>query len=142
MSLRLDVHIEGLRELRRLLTPARNLYAKPWSDGMRDLASRGGLAAQRGAPVGTGNLQSRIRTAVQRSPFPSWIAIRNRAVRRSRAYPQGFPYPRLLAFSAKHGHKNWLMRAVMPVWGRAEATLNRAGNEIAKRWQGGLIAHE
>lgn len=128
--MRLTIEVQGLKALQRLLSPPENLYAEPWAKGMRSLGSQAGLAAQRGAPVRTGMLQGRIRTAVQNRPFPTWIAIRNQARRK------GYPYPRLLAFSPKHGHRDWLINAVGPVFRNAGSALGRIGDEIARRWAG------
>ena len=130
MPLKIDIELEGLSALRRLLEPPENLYAKPWEEGMDKLASMGGLAAQRSAPLATGKLQGSIRTRVQKKPFPTWIAIRVGA----RARKTRYPYPRLLAFSQKHGHKDWLLKAVQPVWRGAEDVLRKAGDIIARRW--------
>lgn len=125
----MDVRIEvkGLKELRRLLGP--NLYSKPWADGMNDLARAGAVAARGGAPVRTGRLLLSIKPAVSRAPFPTWAAVRVRA-----KSPRGFPYPRILAFSPKHGHKDWLIRAVGPVWTEATETLRKIGEAIVRIW--------
>ena len=128
--MRIEIHVEGLAQLIKVLTPPENLYAGPWARGMRALGTQAGLAAQRGAPVDTGYLQSRIRTAVQNRPFPTWIAIRSRAQRR------GYPYPRLLAFSPKHGHRDWLINALKPVIAGSEHVLNRIAQEIERKWSG------
>lgn len=121
------LHIEGMREL-VALCKSQDWYAKPWRKGMEKIGSQSGLAAQKGAPVRTGYLQSTIRTAVQQKPFPTWIAIRNRAVNK------GYPYPRLLAFSPEHHHQNWLINAVLGIWRRSETVLNQIGEEIQRNW--------
>lgn len=121
-----------LPALRRLLRPPETLYGAPWRHGIDELASRGGLAAQRGAPFRTGKLQAAMRTRVQRKPFPEWIGIYTYARSASR-----YPYPRLLAFSWKHGHRDWLLRALQPVWGRVEETLKRIANDIGNTWSRG-----
>ena len=134
MALTIEVSIQGLREIQRLLATSQ-WYSEPWREGMTTFASRAGLAAQHGAPVGTGAhagyLQARIRTAVQKRDFPTWIAIRNQARRR------GFPYPRLLAFSPKHHHRDWLIKAVGPVIGDAGRVLQTIGAAIARNWSKG-----
>ena len=131
-GLTIDVSIEGLRSLQKMLA-TRDWYAKPWHDGMTTLASKAGLAAQKGAPVATGYLQSRIRTAVQKKPFPTWIAIRNQARRRRKGGGGGYPYPRLLAFSPKHHHRDWLIKAVQSIW-KSDSTLNAIAKDIAREW--------
>lgn len=131
--MRLTIEVKNLNETRKFLA-SRNWLDQSWRRGLEGFASRAGLAAQRGAPVQTGHLQGKIRTAVQKKSFPTWIAIRSRAVTRSRAYPSGYPYPRLLAFSAKHGHKDWLINAVRPIWNSAGDALNKIGADIARNW--------
>lgn len=132
------VHIEGLRQLRRLIRPPSNLLAKPWHNAMTDLKEAGERVARRHAPVRTGYLLSKIKSAIQKKAMPMWAAIRVRARRRSHGYPRGFEYPRLLEYSPKHGHKGWFNPPIRSLWGsRARLALTKAGKEIARRWRRG-----
>ena len=126
------VQIEGLRELRRLVNPPEELYSDAWRRSMQALAAAGEAAARSAAPHGaTLRLSRSIRARVQKRPFPLWTAIRVGA--RNRRYP----YPRLLEFSPKHGHKRWLAGAINRVWASADRFLGDAGQRILERWRGG-----
>lgn len=135
--MKIDVDIKGLKELRALLNPSHELYAKPWTEGMQSFAEEGAREARGGAPVLSGKLLLSIRPAVQKKPVPLWAAIRVPARRRSPAYPQGFPYPRLLAFSRKHNHRDWLIKAVGPMIRGIPSKLNAIANDIARKWERG-----
>ena len=130
-ALTVTVELEDLTALRRILR-GDTLYGEPWRDGMLALSSRSGLAAQRGAPVRSGKLQGSIRARVQKSKFPTWIAVRvsarNKSAKRN-------PYPRYLAFAGKFHHKDWLIKAVGPVWAGAERVLERIGAAIEAKWR-------
>lgn len=132
-SINMTATFDGLAKLQRLIR-GDVLFAKPWSDGMEDLAKKGGGAARSHAPFRSGKLQASIQHAVQKKPFPTWAAVRVSAKTRSSKYPSGYPYPRLLAFSPKHGHKDWLLRAVHPVWTNVAVTLDRIAAGIARNW--------
>lgn len=123
------LNVQDVQKLAKLLS-GDELVARPWRDGMTKLASSGGIAAQRGAPVATGKLQGKIRTKVQQRPFPLWIAIRNQA----RNPKSQYPYPRLLAFRPKFHHQDWLINAVMPVFNGAGQMLDQIGAAIARKW--------
>ena len=129
---------KGLKELHALLVPGNALLERPWKAAMEALAEAGAEAARQAAPVGkTGQLKAGIYARVQKGTFPKWVAIRSRAKRKSPKYPRGYPYPRLLEYSAKHGHKGWFSTAIEGAWGqKAESVLAEASNEIAKIWQG------
>jgi hypothetical protein len=134
----MNIHVEvkGLSELRRLLNPPTDLYAKPWAEGMEEFATEGAKQARGGAPVLSGKLLLSIRPAVQKKPMPAWAAIRVKARRRSQSYPEGFPYPRLLAFSRRHNHRDWLIKAVRPLINAIPSRLTAIANQISKRWEG------
>ncbi len=127
--------IEGLDSTRRLIKPADDLIAAPWRGAMTDLAQSGAAAGVSAGPGRSGRLRSRIYARVQQKPFPMWAAVRSRGSRRSKAYPKGFAYPRLLEYSQKHGHAGWFSRAVEPrLIGAAEGALATAASEVERRW--------
>ena len=134
------ITINGLKELRKLLTPPENLYGGAWRSGMTSIVSRTGLAAQRAAPVGSGadphigRLQGSVRTRMDKRPFPMWAVVSVTGRTRSKKYPRGYPYPRLLEFSPKHGRQSWLINAAGTVWRGAEQVLGRIGDAIARQW--------
>lgn len=138
-----EVSVEGLRGLRRLLTPPDELLADPWKTAMIFLAESGEGKAKAGAPVATGRLREKVGGRVQKKPMPMWVAIRARGLRKARAgatsrsaayYRRGYPYPRLLNYSPKHGHRFWFDTAVSPMLATADEALEKAGDEIARLW--------
>ena len=134
-AIKLSIEVSGLKTLMKMLdNPEGELYGPAWRKGMEDIAAQGGASAERGAPRDAGQLAGSISVDVQKRLFPQWAAIRVKAVRRSKAYPSGFSYPRLLAFSPKHGHRDWLINAVAPIWNNADKFLERIGQEIARQW--------
>lgn len=138
MATRTDTaYVEGLKELRRILRPPDELLAEPWKRAMTNLSEAGGQAALNAAPVKSGLLRRKIYAKVQKKPFPQWAAARARGTRKSAKYPKGYPYPRLLEFSQRHGHKGWFTTAVQQAWNQADAVLAKAGNEIQEIWKRG-----
>lgn len=140
------VTIKGLKELKYKLQNADEMTAGPWKRAMTEIADAGYAAILNSAPQRTGRLKSKIFVKVQQKPFPLWVAIRARGVakwdkknlRKSRSrnrYPRGFPYPRLLEFSPKHGHAGWFYKRIAPaVQSKADSALATAGREIAEKW--------
>ncbi len=128
-------YIEGLASTRRLIKPADDLIAAPWRTAMTDLAESGAAAGVSAGPSRSGRLRSRIYARVQQKAFPMWAAVRSRGARRSKAYPKGFAYPRLLEYSQKHGHAGWFSGSVEPrLIGQSEAILSVAADEVERRW--------
>ena len=130
--MKITTEVKGLRELQKLLT-GQALYAKPWRDGMEDIAFLSGQRARARAPQRRGSLRGSIEVRVQKRPFPTWLAVRVRARRKS------YPYPRLLEYSAKYHHKGWLRSAIDPVWRDVGQVLARIGADIARKWAGGIV---
>ncbi len=134
------VTLEGLQALRKLLNPPDELLAAPWKGAMASLVDFGAMFGRTQAPKGrTGKLQRNIKPKVQNKPLPMWAAVRSRGTRkRSKTYPRGYPYPRLLNYSPKHGHEGWFDRGVIePVIGKADLVLAQAATEIARKWERG-----
>ena len=131
-KLNLTLAVEGLDIALKLTDPKGDLLAGPWRRGMERLGTQVGLGAQRAAPQRTGKLVGSVRVAVQKRPFPTWVAIRIRA--RSK---KGYPYPLLLEFSGKHHHKDWLLNAVQPIASQSDGTLEQIAANIAAAWERG-----
>ena len=133
------IYIEGLNELRRLLKSRSTWVGKPWKDAMTEMAEIGEKVARRNAPYRSGLLESKIYSAVQKKPMPMWVAVRSRAKRRSRGYPRGFAYDRLLEYSPRYGHMGWFMVRIRAIWdARAAPILNKAAREIERKWNWGF----
>ena len=84
-TLEIIINPEDWRALQRLLTPPEHLYAEPWRNGMSELATKGGLAAQRGAPAETGKLQGSIRAMVPQRRVAASVVTR--VSERAQGYP-------------------------------------------------------
>lgn len=127
--MQINIEIQGLKQLRKLLDD--DLYIREWKDGMVAFAEEGQSQAHGEAPRLTGKLAASIKAGVSRKPFPTWARVRVFARRR------GFPYPRLLAFSHRHGHRDWLINAVRGTIDYLPRELEKIGNAIARRWERG-----
>lgn len=134
MPIKMDLKVEGLKEMQKLLRD-REWYATPWREELTRLAEKAGLAARNRAPYRTGRLRKSIKGAVQRRPFPAWAVVRVNARRNSRG--RRFAYPRALEFVPKLGHWHWLINSVWTVWRNAEASLNRIGDAMERNWERG-----
>lgn len=129
-----NAYIEGLNDLRQLLDPPDDLVIKPWREAMQNLVDEGIKGVKASAPQRSGQTQARIFGKFQSKSFPAWLAIRSRGVRKSKAYPRGYPYPRLLNYSTKHGHAGWFDRGITPMLEKAESALAEAGRVVAQKW--------
>ena len=129
------LEIQGLKVIRRVMRNGGiELYAGPWREGMIELASKLGLAGQRGAPVGkTGKMQLKTKGAVQRKPFPTWVAVRSLA--RTSKGKGGYPYPLLLNYQGKWHHFHWLQNALQSTLSGVPALLDRIGHRIEQIWE-------
>lgn len=139
---RLDqsVYLEGLQALQKLLQPIDALVIEPWHRAVLGLVEFGERSGKSGAPRREGKLQSKIKSAMsKRKDLRAWGAVRSRGVNtksKSSQYPRGYPYPRLLNYSRKHGHTGWFDRGVIePVMARAGGALDKAADEITKKWE-------
>lgn len=138
MPMRMDVQVRGLRELQRTLK-GNQLYAEPFRETMQAIGQAGEAVAARSAPKGrTGRLEAQITHAIQKRPLPLWAAIRSRARRRSRKYPRGYVYGRLLNFSLKHGHRGWFTEPLKRLAGQVQPYLRAAAAKIEQKWRTGL----
>lgn len=135
-TIRFNVRLVGLRELRRKVDNAEELLlAEPWRDAMRELGQLGAGRARAEAPVGlSGRTRSMVYHHEQRRPMPLWSRVGTRARAVSRNYPRGYPYPRRTNFDMRSPHFGWLTRAIESVYRLAGPILDRAARQIEKRW--------
>lgn len=130
MPIRMDLEVKGLRQLQQQLK-GNDLYAEPWKNLLGAVGQRGENLAASNAPRGrTGALEAKIKHRVQQKPFPQWVAIRSYARRKTKKYPRGFLYPRLLNFSQKHGHLGWFTSPLRRLQTVAGPLLQQAAREI------------
>ena len=144
-GLKQSIKLANFRETGQLLNI--EALARPaWPDAMEQVADLGMQAMTAYAPIDKGGTVNRMVRKVQKQPIPKWAVAGTKALRRSKAYPSGYPYPRLTAFSPyaqsryKAGvnrHKGWFERAVRRVEGALEGILQRALDGMARKWQSG-----
>lgn len=123
------VRIEGLDALRSKLTP--ELYRPAAKQALKAMADAGASSARAGAPRMTGRLQGSIRPKVNSGAAPAWAAVKVGALN-----PRGYPYPRLLEFSPRHRHQNWLKSAIDRVASAFSSALDKAASEIERKFGG------
>ena len=100
-----QIKLEGADELIRKLE-SESLIGKPIRRLFSKVGIQGKNAAKSSAPLATGRLNASITTRMSGKQVPTFIAVRVGAVN-----PRGYSYPRLLEFSPRHGHREWLLRA-------------------------------
>ena len=130
MPIAYRVKLEGIDPLLKKLQHE-PMLSKP----LRRLMSRVGIlgkgSAKAGAPRGrTGQLSSKITTRMSTKAIPTFVAIRASAMSK-----QGYPYPRLLEFSGKHGRREWLLRSIQGVMGQIVGYVNDTAREIEQEWK-------
>lgn len=129
------IKIEGLKALQRKLR-GHELYAAPYHDAMDAIGQLAVATAKGRAPVGpTGRLRDRLRYKIQKRDVPRYVVLKTTAVQRSPKFPRGYPYPALLEFGTRSKHKGWMRGVIGQIGGQIESLLQRAADEIAKRWE-------
>lgn len=123
------VRVEGLDELLRKLTPA--LYEEAGKAALREIAEAGAQSARAGAPRMRGKLASSISPKVNRGVKPAWAVVKVAALS-----PRHYPYPRLLEFSPKHRHRDWLKHAVERASSAFESAVGKAAGAIERKFGG------
>lgn len=125
------------RDLQRLVQKCitEPVYRKPVKAMMGNVARVAEAHARRGAPHGrTGQLRNRISSKITGGAIPAAVvktdALNDRGGKRGRPYP----YPRLLEFSPKHGHRDWLKNSIDQARGAINGQINRAASLIASEW--------
>ena len=129
MSKPISIEIQGMDKLLSKLHATPAIHAKPVKDALTEMGKIGQSAAQQNAPSDTGRLRAGIRYRVNAGPNPSYVVVRSGTTRK------GYPYPRLLEFSGKHGHRDWLLNAIKGAQGRFRATLTGAVRDIEAAWR-------
>lgn len=145
-GIKYSIQLRGFKETLRLLEKTENIAAPAWPNAMEQIAQLGADAMSAHAPIRSGLLVARIQHRVQRKPLPRWAVAATKALKRSKAYPSGYPYSRLTAFSPyaqsryKKGtnpNRGWFDRAIKRVEGGIETILQRAADAIARKWETG-----
>lgn len=133
MAIKTDVQIHGLKEISRAFRGTK-LYDQPYREAAEAIGALGESVAGRNAPRGdTGQLEAQITHRVQKRPIPLWIAVASRARRRSRKYPRGYFYGRVLNYSRRHGHWGWFTSPLKRLGTRVGPILTKAAQQIEDR---------
>ena len=129
MAARGDRHIqiEGLDELLRKLTP--ELYEAAGKTALKEISESAAGSARAGAPRQRGKLAGSITGKVNAGAKPAWAAVKVAALS-----PRGYSYPKLLEFSPKHHHRNWLQNAVNRARGAFASAIGRAASAVERKW--------
>ncbi len=101
-------------------------------------------AARQKAPHGrTDQLAEKLQYKVNPGPDPRWVVIKTDAMATPKRpgargttrtkYP--YSYPKLIEFSPKHGHREWLRTAVRGARTKIYPLLKKAGLAIEDRWR-------
>lgn len=124
-----SVRVEGLEELLAKLTP--ELYEAAGKQALKEIADAGAQSARGGAPRMSGKLAGSVRPKVNPGAKPAWAAVTVGALS-----PRGYSYPRLLEFSPKHHHQNWLKSAIDRAKGSFAGAVGKAASMIERKFSG------
>ena len=107
---------------------------------MRDTYERigqiGEAAGRAAAPVASGQLRTSVTHRVMGKKIATAVSIRTTATRSS-PKRRRYPYPKRLEYDRASRHRQWLTRAVRGSWGRIQAELRRAEQQIQSRFSTG-----
>lgn len=131
--LRLNIRIDGITQLQRKLRTD-VLLAPPLREAMATTVEEGAQLVEARAPRASGRMAASVTHKLDARPVPTWGRIAVTARRRSRKYPRGFAYPRLLEFSAKSGHRGWFRGALVPAKGILARHVEAAKRRIEAIW--------
>lgn len=132
---RVSIQVEGLAALQRklrkevlLAPPLKYAMTAGTEDAARIVMSR--------APRASGRLAASVTTRMDKRPVPTWGRVSVTARRRSKKFPRGFRYPRMLEYSAKSGHKGWFRGASIPARSALSRHVESAKRMIERIWSG------
>lgn len=147
MAINFQVEVQGLREVRRALRGT-ELYQTPYREAAEAIGALGEQLAARNAPRGrTGQLEAQIRHRVGKGALPHWVAVDSRARRKSRKYPRGYFYGRLLNYATdvrgpnrrgggmrSNPHRFWFTGPLERLGSKIGPVLAKAASQIERRW--------
>ena len=135
-GMRFIVKVTGFKELRQKLK-REELLGPPWRSAMEEIGSIGADAVRAAAPTRSGLTASKTGFRVQKGATPFWTVVATKAKRK------GFPYPRITNFSpyansryhkGVNPNRGWFTNATNRARAALGAVLNRAADEIQRRW--------
>lgn len=109
---------------------AEGLIGKPIRRIFSKLGIQGKQAAKSMAPKATGRLSASITTRMSGRAVPKFVAVLVKATN-----SRGYSYPKLLEFSFRHGHRNWLLTAFQGAMGGLHSFMNDAAKVIEDDWK-------
>lgn len=135
------VQVTGLAQLKaKVRDSGEPLYGAPMVEAMEMTGYKAEDVARQYAPVRTGRLKGGIRhTLSPVRPLPAWVKIETTARAKSRRYPGGYPYPRLLNYWNRSSRFHWLNNAIEATKPAIEGLLNAVAKAIELKWGSGPI---
>ena len=133
MPVRLNIRIEGLPALQRKLRKD-VLLQTPLQVAMSETVSDAVHLVEHAAPRRSGRLAASITHRVDARPVPTWGRVAVTARSRSKKYPRGYRYPRLLEYGAKSPHQRWFRGTVIPARTALRRHVDAAKRLIERIW--------
>jgi hypothetical protein len=150
-----SIQLSGFREARAKLKQTPPFYSPAVREFFDALGKVGRAAAQAASPHGaTGKLAASNVYAVDKSPFPTWMRVKNTARAKGKASKRqtkkaraglaplklnkGVSYPAVLNYGDKKRgrtkHIGWFTRAMRITATREDSLLAAMGDRIQKEW--------
>ena len=133
MPIRVSIQVEGLANLQRKLR-ADVLLAPPLTSAMTAGLQDAVRIVEHAAPRRTGRLAASVTYRLQQKPVPTWGRVNVTARSRSKKYPRGYRYPRLLEYSSKYGHSRWFRGTITPAKQALARRVEAAKRSIDRIW--------
>jgi hypothetical protein len=133
MPIKVSIEVQGLARLQRKLRKE-VLLAPPLAEAMTAGLADAVRIVESRAPRRTGRLAASVTSRLQQKPVPTWGRVSVTARSRSKKYPRGYRYPRLLEYSAKSGHRRWFRDAIKPAQVALSRHVEAAKRSIERIW--------
>jgi len=75
-----------------------------------------------------------VTSRLDKRPVPTWGRVSVTARARSKKYPRGFRYPRMLEYSSKSPHQRWFRNSVIPAKASLARHVEAAKRSIERIW--------
>lgn len=133
MPIKVSIEVQGLAKLQRKLRKE-VLLAPPLAEAMTAGLADAVRIVESRAPRRTGRLAASITPRLQQKPVPTWGRVSVTARSRSKKYPRGYRYPRLLEYSPKWGHQRWFRDSIKPAQVALSRHVEAAKRSIERIW--------
>jgi hypothetical protein len=137
-AVKFSVEVSGFKQMMKRLKPAEDLYAEPVQGAMNDIADLGEALGIRAAPLKSGRTIGGFERKVQKKKVPLWAVVKTTAKDK-----HGFAFTRVVNYSpfaqsryrkGVNRHRNWFDNAMNQARGAMGKILEKAGDEIERRW--------